>query len=136
MASANVELVWLIYAGLERGDYSAADWADPEIEFVIADGPAAGRWIGRKAMADAWRDFLSAWEQARTEVEEYRELDGERVLVLEHFTARGKTSGVDVGQLWQKGAALFQISGDRVIRLVVYWDHECALADLGLAPEQ
>jgi hypothetical protein len=39
-------------------------------------------------MAEGMRDFLSAWDEWRVEVEEYCELDGERVLVLFHFSAR------------------------------------------------
>jgi ketosteroid isomerase-like protein len=134
MASPNLDLVRSVYAALERGDYSSADWADPEIEFVLADGPAPCSWRGPAGMAEAWRGFLSAWEEASTDVEEYRELAGDRVLVLEHFSARGKRSGLEVGQMRTKGAALFQVSGGKVTRLVVYWDRDRALADLGLDP--
>jgi ketosteroid isomerase-like protein len=38
--SANVEVVRSIYADWERGDYGSVEWAHPEIEYVIADGPA------------------------------------------------------------------------------------------------
>ena len=107
MASANLDLIRSIYATWERGDFSSAAWAHPDIEYVEADGPRAGSWNGLIAMADQFRDFLSVWEGWRVEAEEYRELDSERVLVPFHFSARGKTSGLEVGQIWTKGATLF-----------------------------
>jgi ketosteroid isomerase-like protein len=92
--SPNVELVRSIYADWERGDYSSADWADPNIEFVFVDGPSPGRWIGRGGMATANRDWLSAWKGVRQTVDETRELDGERVLVLHQYRASGRVSGL------------------------------------------
>lgn len=60
MASANLDLVRSLYAAWARGDSSSVEWAHPEIEFVIADGPAPGSWSGLAAMTEAWRRFLSA----------------------------------------------------------------------------
>ena len=132
MASANVELVRCIFAAYERGDYSSAEWADPEIEFVVADGPDAGSWVGLAAMADAWRRRLSAWTDIRGTVDEYRELDDQRVLVFHRRGGRGKTSGLDLTQMQTEGAALYHVRDGKVKRLVVYWERERALADLGL----
>jgi SnoaL-like protein len=102
---------------------------------VIVDGPSPGRWTGLAGLAEAWRDFLSPWEDFRAEADEYRELDNERVLVLGHFSGRGKTSGLELGQMRTKGASLFHVRGDKVTRFVIYWVREHAFAALGLDSE-
>ena len=130
--SENLDLVRSIYAGWERGDYGSADWAHREIEFVRVDGPAPGSCTGLAEMASAWRDVLGAWDEHRTEAEDYRELDDGRVLVLSRNSARGKTSEVDIAT---DAAIVFHVRDDRVTRLVLYWDRDRAFADLGLAPE-
>ena len=131
-SSANLDLVRSIFADFERGDYSQADWTDPDIQFVVADGPEPDSWKGRMEMARAWRDYLSAWEDYRAELEEFREIDGERVLALLHHRGRGKTSGVDLAQMPDRTAALFEIHDGRVTRVALYMDRDRALADLGL----
>ena len=136
MASANVELVRSIYAAWSRGDFSGADWADPAIEYVMPDGPSPGTWRGTVGLHKPWRDFLGAWEDFRIEAEEYRELDQERVLVLDRFTGRGKTSGLEIGEVWAKGVNLFHVRGGKVTKLFRYYDRDRALAELGLAPEE
>jgi ketosteroid isomerase-like protein len=134
--SANLDLARSILAAWDRGDFSSADWAHPEIKYVHPDGPAPGAWTGVAQMAAAWRDWLTgAWEEFRVEADEYRELDDERVLVLVRYTARGESSGLELGQMSVKGAGLFHIRDGKVIRLVSYWDRELAFADLGLASE-
>jgi hypothetical protein len=94
--SEKLDLVRSICADWERGELSSAPWADPEIVFVLADGPSPGTFTGLAAMGRAWRDFEGGIEDLRTFADEYRELDGERVLVLTRFGARGAESGVDV----------------------------------------
>jgi hypothetical protein len=82
-------------------------------------------------MAEANRHFLSVWEDFRVEVDEYRELDGERVLVLISRGGRGKTSGVELAQIQTEGAFLFHIRSGKVTRLVVHYERERAFADAG-----
>src|SRR5215207_9128153 len=136
MSQENVDLVRSIYTGWEGGDYGSAEWAHPEIEFVIADGPTPGSWAGLAGMAEGYRGFLSAWDDVRTDVEEYREFDSERVLVLTHSTGRGQASGLKLDQISATTALLFQFRSGKVTRLLAYWDRDRALADLGLAPER
>jgi ketosteroid isomerase-like protein len=132
MSEENLELAQSIYAAWERGDFfTSAEWAHPEIEFVIADGPAPGSWTGLTGMAKGFREFLNAWERYRVVAGEYHELDDGRVLVLVHAYGRGKTSGLDLGQVHAKG--LFHFRGGKVTRYVIYLDRERALADLGLS---
>jgi ketosteroid isomerase-like protein len=75
---------------------------------------------------------MGIWSNVHAEVEECREIDSERVLVLERRGARGKASGMELGQLRTGGAVLFHVRDGRVARLVFYWDRARALADLGL----
>jgi hypothetical protein len=46
----------LDHAGWECGDFSSADWADQEIEYAIAEGPAPGHWRGLTEMAVGVRE--------------------------------------------------------------------------------
>jgi ketosteroid isomerase-like protein len=130
--SENLDLVRSIYAGWERGAFDADDWAHPDIEFVIGDGPSPGTWTGLAGMAEGYRGVLSAWEDVRVLADEYRELDAERMLVLDHRGGRGKASGLEIGQAGSRAATLFQVQGGKVVKLVLYWDRDRALADLGL----
>ena len=133
--SENLDLVPSIFADWERGDFSSAGWADPEIEFVLTDGPEPGNWSGLAAVAQAMRGWLSGWENYRLEGEQYRELDDERALVFWNQSGRGKASGLELAQRWPKAASLFLIRDDKVTSLVTYFDRERALAELGLAPK-
>lgn len=133
--ASNVDLARSIFADWERGDFSSAQWADPGIEYALADGPDRGSWTGLESMAAAWRRVLSGWEEVRAQADEFRGLDDERVLVLFHRGGRGKRSGLDLEGMRSKGAAVFHISHSKVTRLVWYWDGERALVDLGLSPE-
>jgi ketosteroid isomerase-like protein len=130
--SENLDLVRSIYAAWERGDYSSTDWADPDIEFGLADGPDASTWTGLEGMADGWRAFQSTWQDFRAEPTEYLELDEERVLVLVQVIGRATSSGMELTQVPTRQASLLHIRDGKVTRLLLYWHRENALADLGL----
>jgi ketosteroid isomerase-like protein len=130
--SENLDLVRSIYADWERGDFSAADWADPNIELVYVDGPDPGSWRGQAGMAEGFLNTLTAWKDVTATADEYRELDDRRVLALDRRSARGKTSGLELAELRTKGATLWHVNDGKVVKLVLYWDRDRALADLGL----
>jgi ketosteroid isomerase-like protein len=135
-APSNLDLVRSIFAAWERGDWSSAEWAHLEIEFERVEEAWRGRWVGLAGMAQGWREWLSAWEDFRiAHVEEYREIDSERVIVLHRFSGRGKTSGVDVEETQAKGASLFHIRDGKVTRVVAYSSRDLVFADLGLTAE-
>ena len=131
--SENLDLVRSIYADWERGDFDSADWAHPEIEYVSADGPDPGAWTGLVEMAENFRVWLGLWEGFRLTADEYREFGAEKVVVLDHYSGQGKTSGLDIGQIQAKGAWVFYIRDGKVMRMIRYLDPDRALADLGLA---
>jgi ketosteroid isomerase-like protein len=129
--SENLDLVRSIYVDWERGDFSRADWADPDIEFVIFDA-ISGSPVRSKGLREMARGLTAAIEvvgEVRTAPVEYRELDTGRVLVFVRRSSIGKRSGIGIEV---EGANLFQISEGKVTRLVTYWDRDRALADLGL----
>jgi ketosteroid isomerase-like protein len=129
VSQENVDLVRSIIAAHERGDYANSEWADPDIEYVIADGPDAGVWRGRAGMAKAWGGVLSAYHDYQTIHDEVRELDDDRVLVLGSYSARGKATELRMSGM---NAALWEMRNGRVVRHVIYFDRANALADLGL----
>jgi ketosteroid isomerase-like protein len=135
MRAANLDLVRSIFAAWERGDFRSVKWAHPEIELVAPDGPEPGTWKGLAGMAEGWRDWLHAFKDFHVEVDEYRELDGERVLVLIRRKGYGKASGLELARIGAEGATLFHLRDGKVIRFIGYWDREHALADLGLAKD-
>ncbi len=96
MASANNELVQSIYAPWERGDFSHSEWADHEIELVIADGPTSGSWMGLAGTVEGVREWLTAWENFRLKADDYGELDNERACSCSSVTAgTGRRAGWD-----------------------------------------
>jgi ketosteroid isomerase-like protein len=131
--SANLDLVRSIYADWERGDFRRADWADPEIEYTqdeIGVFPRSS-WKGLARMAAGARAQLETWAEHRIQAEEYRELDGRRVLVLDRLSGRAKHTGLELAEPLA-GARLFVIQRGKVTKLVAYHNRDRALADLGL----
>jgi ketosteroid isomerase-like protein len=135
MSQENVKIARSIYAAWGRGDFSRVGWAHPEIEYVIVEGPAPGSWRGLAGLEEGGLGILSAWKGLRVEAEDCRMLDDERVLVLTRLSGRGKTSGIELGEMRASGADILEIRGGKVVRFLLYWNREHTLADLGLSEQ-
>jgi ketosteroid isomerase-like protein len=110
--SANVELVRSIYAAWERSDFSQTEWAHPEIEYVqTGQGPQGLlRRRGLARMADAWRDWLSGWEDFRTEAEDVAAVHegievAPRELVAELAVGQDRGAHAELSELEDAGHA-------------------------------
>jgi ketosteroid isomerase-like protein len=131
--SENLDLVRSIYADWERGDFTRTEWVHPEVAWAWVGGPEPSSGTGLAGVGAPMRDWLGAWDDWHLEATDYRELDGKSIVVFYRGVGRGKTSGLEVGQRVATNMAnLFEIRDGKVVRFVVYWDRERALADLGL----
>jgi ketosteroid isomerase-like protein len=129
MDSPEISLARSLYPRWSQGDYGAIEWAHPEIDFAIADGPTPGRWRGIDAMAQAFTDFIANFEAWRVEPIEFQDLGNGRVLVVVRLRARGRSSGLEVERIGVLGANLFEIRAGKVTRLTIYLDAARARAD-------
>jgi hypothetical protein len=132
MSSPNLALARSIFDAWERSDFSNTDWASPGIEFGFGDGPDPQRWTGTAGMAEGWFAFERSWGNLHYEGVEFRELDEEHVLVSTRFLGRTRESALDLSAVQTLQASLMQIRGGKVVKLLLYWRAEQALADLGL----
>ena len=128
----NLDLVRSVLARWERSDFGSTSWADPAIEYTVIGGPEPGTWNGLREMTASVRAFMSVWDDYGIKAEQFRVLDDGRVLVLVRLSGRGKTSGLDIQATHATGAQLWHLQDGKVVRLVLYWSSEQALADLEL----
>ena len=130
--SENLDLVKSIFEAWRRGDYTSADWADPNIEFAMVGDLIEGQWKGVAQMAEAWTGLLRSWDDLKSVPDAIRELDDGRVLVFLRNDGRGKGSGIPVAEIAAKSANLFEVQGGKVTKLTIYWDRQDAVAAVGL----
>ena len=108
------------------------DFVHPDIVFVRVGSELpdfAGEWHGTGGLRQATADYLNVWEDYRFEVEKMIDL-GDRVLVLERQTARGKRSGAVISQ---EVGTLLTLGDGLIVRWEYYWERPEALAAAGIA---
>ncbi|HSJ17904.1 MAG TPA: nuclear transport factor 2 family protein [Solirubrobacterales bacterium] len=96
MLRENAEAVNTLFAAFARRDVEAAARVlDPGVEIrpAIVGGPEGIVYHGLEGMRQFWADIDAAWAEFRITPEEFRELDGE-ILVLGRAFARGRETGI------------------------------------------
>ena len=132
MSQENVEIVRLVLAEWERGDFRApAKLLDPEIAFetfmpdanenVVAHGFAEFRAFTR--------DWLAQWRDYRIVAEEFQEVGQDKVFVSVRQVATGQHSGVEVQS---PGFSVWTLRRGKVVKLSLHYDRDKALEAAGL----
>src|SRR5262245_28224225 len=130
MSERNVQIVKKIYEAWEQGDFSSAEWADPEIEYTAA-GPDPAVYKGVGEMGRVWAEWLRHWQDYRVIGQEFIDA-GEEVVVLQTFAGRGKESGAPVDDM--RGAAVLTVGPTgKVTRFRGFTDQDEALAAAGVS---
>jgi hypothetical protein len=130
VSDQNLEAVRRISEPWARGDFSAIDWADPEI--VFRSRAREGVTRGVEAMGREWAGWLETFEEFRSEALAYFDA-GDQVVTFNRFSERGKGSGVPMREI--PGAARFVLRDGKVVELQLYSDRKQALRDAGIDPE-
>ena len=131
MPTPNIEVVRALYERRERGEMYVREFVHPEIEFVRIGSEApdfAGEWHGLEGLRQATVDYLNVWEDYQFEVERMIDL-GDRILILEKQTARGRRSGAVISQ---DVGALLTLRDGLIVRWEYYWERADALEAAGV----
>jgi ketosteroid isomerase-like protein len=125
------EIDELVRQGVES--YNARDaeaslaFFDPDCEwhpFLSTEVEGAPAYRGHEGLRQWFRDTDEMFSEVEWRVETVRDLGDDRVLVLGHIHARGRTSGAEVSS---PIGHLFEFRAGKVLRGWAYASHEQAL---------
>ncbi len=115
----NVEIVRRSVTAFDAGDWAAAlaDYA-PGVEWIEMPslGPDAATYVGREQLRAAAESWVGMWTEYAIEVEEYREV-GAEVVVLVRERASGGASGARVAR---ELGEVFTLRDGQVMRVRLY----------------
>ena len=133
MSEENVEIIRRFGQAFNEGGFgseatlslfdAAAVFEEPP------EQPGASVAHGRESVGRMFSEFDEAWEEHRSDFEEIRVIDEERILVLtiEHFRGR---DGIEIDQ---PCGTLFTLRGGKIARMQSFWERENALEAAGLS---
>jgi ketosteroid isomerase-like protein len=131
MSEENVEIVRVGYELLNSGDLDGVlQLCAPDFEFHdLPELPGSGVFIGHDAFRTWYAQLLDAFEGLRFEPQEFIDA-GDRVVVPNHATGRGKGSGADVEMNF---SSVWTMSAGKFAKHIAYSDHAEALEAVGLS---
>ena len=134
MSQQNVAVVRRTYPAFNRRDISGfLESLDPDVEWIPIMASLEGRVYRGHDGVRQWVEQLEAdWEIFEVHTEEFRDL-GDRVLVLGHWRARGRGSGVELEN--QAAAWLSEVKDGKVVRMQTYTDRAEALEAAGVSEQ-
>lgn len=127
MTEKNVEIVRRAIEIFNEQGFSSEAYRslfDPDIVFEEPpEQPAPRVARGREAAEELFRQFDEAWEEQRTEPEEIRAIDDQRVLALtiEHFRGR---DGIEIDQPL---GLIYTLRDGKIVRVQAFWERKTAL---------
>ncbi|HEX3277147.1 MAG TPA: nuclear transport factor 2 family protein [Thermoleophilaceae bacterium] len=132
MSRQNVEIARRAWEEWTRGDLDAfLEFFDPAVEWIPTRlWPEEDIYYGREGIRRFVEKWLASWERFESGVEEYLEVDGDRVLVLGWQRGFGPGSNVPVHMDF---AQLTTMKDGLACRVEIYADRREALEAVGLS---
>lgn len=133
MSDENIEIMRRANEAFIEGGFDSERFLaflDPSFVFEEPpEQPAPRVARGREAAVKMYSQFEEAWEEHRSEAEEIRALDDERVLTLsiEHFRGR---DGIEVHQ---PCGTIHTLRDGKIVRMQPFWERANALQAAGLS---
>jgi ketosteroid isomerase-like protein len=130
VSQENVEVVRRAFVAWNAGDLEGVgDLLTAETEFIPLRSQLEGAaYQGPEGMRQFARDAAEEWEFLRISPDEFHDL-GDRVLLLGHFDAQARGSGMHIR--FPVGWVA-RLSGGKIVHLRTYSDQQEALEAVGL----
>jgi len=133
MSEENIEILRRAVEAFNEGGIAGAVtdelFAD-DVEFhEPPEQPAPRSARGREELRQLFGEFDAAWVEHKSEPEEFRALDDERVLVFSVERFRGR-DGIAIDA---PGAAIFTVRDGKIVEWQAFWDRRSALEAAGLS---
>jgi ketosteroid isomerase-like protein len=132
MSQENVEMVHRVYDALNRGDLDRAfehAAGDYTVDWSNSIGPARGVYRGQEEVREFWATFVEAFSEIAWRPEEVVEIDESTLVIVSHFSGRGRGSGVEIDAV---GAQLWRIRDGKMRSVTMFQSKAEALEASGL----